>query len=316
MGNLIAKVAPNSDLSTDLLPPSSKFKPERDIPDLSGKIVLVTGGNAGIGYHTVKHLLLKNAKVYLAGRSREKGTAAVERLEQETGGKTAIFIQLDLADLASVRRAATEFLALESRLDVLFNNGGVMVTPTKELTVQNYDLQFGTNVIGHFFFTELLLPALMASHKTNQVPARIISTSSSAHKLALTGIDFVSLKGGSERDARLYGESKLGNILYSNHLAKAYPGVIVSCALHPGSVRTDLQKNLPGWMQVMLDLTLPPAPMGAYTQLWAGTTAPHGQIDGQYLIPWARLGRADPIAASKQLEEEIIAYLREQVRGF
>ncbi|KAJ7139098.1 NAD-binding protein [Mycena epipterygia] len=295
MGNFLAKIAPNSDFSTDVLPPSSTFEPERDIPDLSGKTTLVTGGNTGIGYHTVKQLLLKNAKVYLAGRSADKGAEAIRQLKTETG-KTAIFLQLDLADLVSVRRAATEFLAQESRLDILFNNGGVMIPPVEQLTAQNYDLQFGTNVIGHYFLTELLLPALTASYDASQVPARIINTSSSGHKMAApgTGIDFVSLKGGPARDAwvkklgkgtaawRLYGESKLGNIIFSNHFAKTHSSVLVSCALHPGSVHSDLQKNMSGFAQRMLDMTLPAASIGAYTQLWAGTTAPPAQIQILY----------------------------------
>ncbi|KAJ7474198.1 NAD(P)-binding protein [Mycena latifolia] len=329
MGNILAKIAPNSALSTDVFPPSPTFDPERDMPDLSGKITLVTGGGAGIGYHTVKYLLMKNAKVYLATRSAEKATEAIRRLEGETG-KAAIFLQLDLADLSSVRRAATAFLAQESRLDILFNNGGVMIPPPDQLTAQNHDIQFGTNVIGHYFLTQLLLPALTASYETSQVPARIINTSSAGHKLAApgTGIDFASLKPGPGRDAwlkrfsattapwRLYGESKLGNILVSNYLAKTHADVLVSCALHPGSVRTDLQKHMPGWFQRFMDWVLPGPAIGAYTQLWAGTTARPAQITGQYLTPYARIGKADPIAASSALERETIAYLEEQVKGF
>ncbi|KAJ7500507.1 hypothetical protein B0H11DRAFT_2275759 [Mycena galericulata] len=267
MGNFLAIVAPNSAISTDLYPPTSKFEPGRDIPDLSGKIVLVTGGNVGIGYYTVKELLLKNAKVYLASRSAQKGAAAIQQLETETS-KKAIFLQLDLSDLASVRRAVTTFLEKESRLEILFSNAGVMACPTGLLTAQNHDLQFGTNVIGHYFLTELLLPALALSYETNKVPARVINTSSSGHKDASTGIDFVSLKSGPARDAwlkkfsgtaatwRLYGESKLGNIIVSNYFARTHADILVSCALHPGSVRTDLQKHLSGWMQRMLDLGL------------------------------------------------------------
>ncbi|KAJ7838636.1 NAD(P)-binding protein [Mycena olivaceomarginata] len=329
MGNTLAKIAPNSSLSKDLYPPSSTFEPERDIPDLSGKVALVTGGNTGIGFHTVKQLLLKNATVYLAARSRERGAEAITRLEADTGQK-AIFLQLDLADLASVRRAARSFLEQESQLDILFNNGGVMSTPVAQLTAQNQDLQFGTNVTGHYFLTELLLPAFTSSYERTKVPARVINTSSSGHKEACpgTGIDFVSLTGSPARDAwlkklsssaagwRLYGESKLGNIIISNHFARTHRDVLISCALHPGSVRTDLQKNLPGWMQRMLDLALPPAHMGAYTQLWAGTTATPELINGQYLIPWARIGKADPSASGHRLEEETVAWLEEQIKGF
>ncbi|KAK7008048.1 short-chain dehydrogenase/reductase family protein [Favolaschia claudopus] len=332
MGNLlvkIIKIAPNSSLSTDLYPPPSKFEPERDMPDLTGKIILVTGGNTGIGYHTVKYLLLKNARVYLAARNKTKGEDAIQKLEKETG-KQAIFLQLDLADLRSVRRAATSFLECESRLDVLFNNGGVMLPPLAEFTAQNQDLQFGTNVTGHYFLTQLLLPALSASYEATNVRARVINTSSSGYKVASprTGIDFVSLEGGPERDAwlsklstsaagwRLYGESKLGNILLSNYLARMHSDVLVSCALHPGSVRTDLQKTLPSWIQFLLDLSLPPASMGAYTQLWAGTTAEPENINGKYLIPWARIGQADTIASSRKLEDQMILWLKQKVEGF
>ncbi|KAF7374122.1 Short-chain dehydrogenase/reductase family protein [Mycena sanguinolenta] len=218
-------------------------------------IILVTGGNTGIGYETVKQLLLKNAKVYLAARSADKATAAIKRLETETRKPPAIFLQLDLADLHSVRRAAETFLAQETRLDILFNNGGVMTSFPEQLTAQNHDLQFGTNVIGHFFLTELLLPALARSYQETQVPARIINTSSAGHIFAPgNGMDFVSLKGGSERDAwvkkkggffapwQLYGESKIGNIFVSNYFARTYSDVLVSCALHPGGIKTELQR--------------------------------------------------------------------------
>ncbi|KAJ6569188.1 NAD(P)-binding protein [Mycena capillaripes] len=295
MSTLLAKIAPNSALSTDLYPPPSKFEPERDIPDLSGKVSLVTGGNAGIGYHTVKQLLLQNAKVYLAARSADKAAEAIRMLEADTGRK-AIFLQLDLADLASVRRAATTFLSDESRLDILFNNG--------RLTAQNQDLQFGTNVTGHYFLTELLVPAFAASYEVTGIPARIINTSSSGHKEASpdTGIDF---SAPVKQVIKTYIRQ-----------AAAHSDILVSCALHPGSVRTDLQKHLPGWMQHMLDIVLPLAPMGPYTQLWAGTTATPEQINCQYLIPWARIGKADSIALSRKLEEETIAWLKEQVRDF
>ncbi|KAJ7751887.1 NAD-binding protein [Mycena maculata] len=340
MGNFLAKIAPNSDLSTDLYPPSSKFEPQRDIPDLTGKIVLVTGRNTGIGYHTVKHLLLKNAKVYLAARSAEKGAAAIHQLEKETG-KKALFLQLDLADLVSVRRAATEFLEREPRLDILFNNGGVMICPTEQLTAQNHDIRAYEDFLkgrilllllsqnsGQTSLAIISLRNCYASYEANKIPARIINTSSSGHKLASTGIDFASLKSGPARNAwlkkfsgtnatwRLYGESKLGNILVSNYFARTHSDVLVSCALHPGSVRAGLQKHLSGFTQRMLDLMLPAAPMGAYTQLWAGTSAPAEQITGQYLIPWARVGKASPIASSNKLEEETMAYLKEQVKGF
>ncbi|KAJ7679459.1 hypothetical protein DFH06DRAFT_974876 [Mycena polygramma] len=293
------------------------FQPERDMPDLSGKIILVTGGNAGIGYETVKQLLLKNAKVYLAARSPERAAAAIKRLEDETK-RMAIFIQLDLSDLPSVRRAADAFLAQESRLDILFNNGGVMTSDPVPLTAQNHDLQFGTNVIGHFFLTELLLPALARSYQETRVPARIVHTSSIGHIFAPgNGIDFVTLKGGPERDARaLYGQSKMGNIFVSNYFAKTHSDVLVSCAVHPGGIKTELQRNSVGWVKFLANALLYPAPMGAYAQLWGGTVATPARINGEYLVPWGKVGRADTRTANQKLEDEVIAYIREQLQGF
>ncbi|KAJ7751746.1 NAD(P)-binding protein [Mycena maculata] len=298
-----------------MFPP--KFLPERDMPDLSGKVTFVTGGNTGIGYETVKQLLLKNAKVYLAARSLEKATAAINRLENETK-KTAIFIQLDLADLPSVRKAAETFLAQESKLDLLFNIAGVMTPPSDMLTAQNYDLQFGTNVMGHFFLTELLIPAFTKSYEETKVPARIINTTSVGHQFAPgDGMDFVSLKDGPERDARLYGESKIGNIYISNYFAKKYSDVLVSCAVHPGGIESELQRYVCPFMALIsLFPLLYPAPMGAYTQLWGATIATPAQITGQYLVPWGKIGKADKRASNTKVEDAVIAYLKEQVKDF
>ncbi|KAJ7054315.1 hypothetical protein C8F01DRAFT_1212025 [Mycena amicta] len=262
-------------LLTRISPP--KFAPERDIPDLSGRVILVTGGNSGIGYETVKQLLLKNATVYLAARSPDKAAQAIEKLAQETNGKRAVFF---------VRRAAEEFLKKEERLDVLFNNGGVMNSPPEMLTAQKYDLQFGTNVIGHFFLTDLLVCSLTP---------RIVHTSSIGHNLAPPGgIEYVSLKDSPERDAW----SKLGNILISNYFAKLYPGVIVSCAVHPGPIKTELGR------------------VGAYTQLWAGTTASVEEMNTKYFVPFCKLGESSKQARDEKLEKEVVVYIRKQLEGY
>ncbi|KAJ7065637.1 NAD-P-binding protein [Mycena amicta] len=316
-----------------IFPPS--FSPTRDIPSLSDQIILVTGGNTGIGLETIRQLVRKDAaKVYLAARSPEKAAKAIESLEaaKDASKGQVVFLQLDLADLKSVRRASEEFLAKEERLDVLFNNGGVMLPAPEQLTAQGYDLQFGTNVIGHYFLTELLLPALLKSHLVTSRPARIVHTSSSIHAFAPTpgpGIDFPSLKGGPERDAwvatkgsfrgrwALYGESKLGNILISNHYADKYSkDVLVSCAVHPGAVKTELQRHIGGWQQVLVESLSHPTPMGALTQLWAGTVAHPAEIHGQYIVPWGKVGKPDKRAADTKLRADVMRFLEEQVKDF
>ncbi|KAJ7662173.1 NAD-P-binding protein [Mycena polygramma] len=332
MGNILYKLAPRSDLSTSLFPPATKFNPERDIPDLSGKIILITGGNAGLGYETAKQVLLKGAKVYIAARSPEKATEATKRLRSETkaGEDRVLFVKLDLADLHSVRAGAADFLAREKQLDILFNNGGVMTTPPHLLTAQNFDLQFGTNVLDHFFFTELLIPALRASHAASGIPARIVNISSWGHTLTpKTGFIEATLKKSEGRDKQikkwggllapwiLYVQSKLGNILISNYFARQYSDILVSCAVHPGFISTDLGRSAP--LGKLTFSMFYPVSLGAQTQLWAGTTASATEINARYLIPWARIapaGVATNISESVEAEEKLIAYMQKELKGF
>ncbi|KAF7359081.1 hypothetical protein MSAN_01249200 [Mycena sanguinolenta] len=303
-----------------------KFEPSRDIPDLSGKIVLITGGNSGLGYETAKMMLLKGATVYLAARSPSNGQTAIAELETATG-KRAELLELNLADLKSVRRAAETFLAKESRLDILFNNGGVMTPPMDELTAQGYDLQFGTNVLGHFFLTELLLPALTASHAHSSVPARIIHTSSSGHTLCpKRDIFFDAVKDSPARDAlkkkwgntcgpwNFYGASKAGNIWLANYYARS--DVLVSCSLHPGLIRSGLQRNSGIFIRCMARHVFSPANVGAYTQLWAATTSSAEEINGKYFVPVGIQKAPGGPLSDKELEKEVIEYLKEAVKGF
>ncbi|KAG6808463.1 hypothetical protein H0H92_004035, partial [Tricholoma furcatifolium] len=179
-----------------------------DIPDLAGRVMIVTGANTG--KETAKALLAHNAKVYIAARNKEKTEAAIEDLKAATG-KEAIFLKVDLADLPSIKAGAEEFLSKEKELHVLFNNGGVMIPPIELLTEQGYDLQFGTNVLGHFYLTKLLLPALLAGAKSSSDgKARVVNTSSSAHMSG--ALDFNTFKDSPKRKKTasftLYAQSK------------------------------------------------------------------------------------------------------------
>ncbi|KAJ6553017.1 NAD-P-binding protein, partial [Mycena capillaripes] len=284
------------------------------------QIALVTGGNSGIGYETVKVLLSKNARVYLAARSSSKGNAAIAELETETG-KRAEFLELDLADLRSVRRAATTFLTNEERLDILFNNGGVMIPPTDELTAQGYDLQFGTNALGHFFLTELLLPALTASHTHWSVPARIINTTSTGHTVCpKREVFFDAVKAGPARDTlikkTLYGGSKLGNIIVSDYYTRNHADVLVSCSLHPGLIKSGIQRNGPGILKFISGIAFSATSVGAYTQLWAGTTASAEEINGKYFLPVGIAKAPGGRTGDTELAAEVIAYMKDAVKEF
>ncbi|CAE6405804.1 unnamed protein product [Rhizoctonia solani] len=168
-----------------------------DIPDLSGQIVMVTGGNSGMGLELCKVLLNKGAKVYMTARDREKAEKAIEELKAETSGRSPIVIELDLADLGSVRRAAEEYKSMEEELHVLYNNAGVMMSPTELKTANGYDLQFGTNVLGPYLFTTLLLSTLIHTAHTSPLArgiVRVVNASSGVHWAAPRGgINYASL---------------------------------------------------------------------------------------------------------------------------
>ncbi|PPQ73153.1 hypothetical protein CVT26_014819 [Gymnopilus dilepis] len=306
-----------SSLISQSFPPKSKFTVD-DIPDLSGKVIIVTGANTGIGRETAKALLAHNAKVYIAARNKEKTEPVIQKLKEETKNEP-IFLKLDLGDLKSIKASAEEFLSKESELHVLFNNAGVMIPPIEDLTKQGYDLQFGTNVLGHFYFTKLLLPALLAGAKSSpDGKARVVNTSSSAAYYTNT-IDFNTLKDSPARRKKagwmLYSQSKLGNVLIANELARRYADQgIVSTSLNPGNIKSDLQRHMSSVEHFIVDRMLYPTPYGALTQLWAGTSPQGVELNGKFLVPWARVGPT-PKGAVKdsKIGEEVWKWCEEQV---
>ncbi|KAE8979982.1 hypothetical protein PR003_g23872 [Phytophthora rubi] len=194
-----------------------------DIPSQSGKLVVITGANSGIGYQAALELARKGADVVLACRSEARGKQAEQRLRDalasSPGAGTVKFMLLDVSDLSSVKRFAQEFNATHHRLDLLINNAGVMAVPYAK-TVDGYERQFATNHLGHFALTAQLFPLLKAS-----APSRVVNTSSIAHKDA-TLARFVSGGGVMHTDAkgygsvRVYAESKLCNLLFTFELGR------------------------------------------------------------------------------------------------
>ncbi|KZT06203.1 NAD(P)-binding protein [Laetiporus sulphureus 93-53] len=309
MGNLWS-------MATQAFPPASKFSTDQ-IPDLTDRVMIVTGGNAGIGRETIKALLEHNAKVYMASRNQERAEAAIRDLREQTG-KEALFLELDLSSLAAVRKAAEEFLNKEQALHVLFDNAGVMWPPRELLTEDGYDLQFGTNVIGHFFFTKLLIPALIAGAETSpDHHARIVMTSSgAAYRYTL---NWDSFKDGPARRKMstntLYCQSKFGNVVVAREFAKRYACKgIVSVSCNPGNIKTELQRYLPSAARMLMNLALYSPPYGALTQLWAGTVPETLDYNGKFLIPWARLGECRKEAYDDELGARLWDWLEEQVK--
>lgn len=221
--------------------------------DLSGKIYVVTGGNSGVGLETVGQLARQGAKVVLACRRPEEGRKVQARLEA-SGIRGSVEVRvLDLSSLESVRAFAAWFLSNHSRLDGLVNNAGIMNPPLGK-TREGFELQFGTNHLGHFLLTELLLDVLKATQG-----ARVVNLSSCYHDKAMGRegrIDFEDLHFERKKydGWAAYAQSKLANLLHARHLAKRLEGTgVTAVSVHPGWVRTQLiSHSMPVWVQDVL----------------------------------------------------------------
>ncbi len=213
-----------------------------DIPDLKGKNILVTGGNSGLGYESVKAFAMKGAKVILASRSLEKGEDAKKTILKELPHAEIQVMQLDLGDLGSVRDFAVSYKKKYKKLDILLNNAGIMMTPYF-LTRDGNEGQFGTNHLGHFALTGLLLDVL---NKTEN--SRIVSVSSMAHKQGK--MDFENLQfndGNGYSPMKAYGRSKLSNLLFTYELQRKLESsgsTTIALAAHPGVANTNLARYL------------------------------------------------------------------------
>lgn len=262
---------------SQMFPPTAAFT-ESDLPSgsLKDKVFLVTGASAGVGKELARLLYSLHGTVYLAARSQERANAAISWIEQahpDSKGRLA-YLHVELADLESIKPAAEEFLAKEKRLDVLFNNAGVMVPPQGSTTKQGYELQLGTNCLGHYAFTKLLTPLLVQTAKASEAGSvRVVWVSSSAVMGAPTGgVDMANLDYRADKFAfQKYSVSKAGNVLHALHMRNlhAKDGVL-SVSLNPGNLNSELSRHT-GWVGVIITklLTYPPV-NGAYTEFYAG----------------------------------------------
>ena len=215
-----------------------------NIPELSGKIIVVTGGNSGLGYESVKAFAGKGAEVVLASRSTEKGEEAKAAILKDVPGGKIKVMQLDLGDLESVRSFAAAFKQGYKKLDVLLNNAGIMMTPYST-TKDGFEGQFGTNHLGHFALTGLLMDLLL-----NTPGSRIVNVSSGAHKSGK--MDFSNLQFENGKDyspMKAYGRSKLSNLLFTYELQRKLEAAnkeTIAAAAHPGIAMTNLANHLMG----------------------------------------------------------------------
>jgi len=274
------------------------------LPDLSGKTFLITGGNSGIGFEAAKYLGGAGGDLIIAARNSDKAARAVAALEPNVKGNVDQ-VTLDLADLSSVRAAADETRSKVSRLDALINNAGIMQTPPQK-TVDGFEMQIGTNHLGHFLLNGLLFDLV------EKASGRIVTVSSIAHKFGRMYLDDLMMTENYS-PTYAYGQSKLANMLYAMELdrkLKSSGSTVTSYACHPGYSDTSLQSTGPtglwkGMYKITNTLMAQPATKGAIPTVLcaAGTEAVPGAYYGPTGMGESRGPVSDALVSEKALNE-------------
>lgn len=286
-----------------------------DIPPQKGRSSVVTG-TGGLGYEDALALARAGCEVVLAGRDPGKGAIAIDRIRRDVAGAKISFEQLDLAELASIAAFAERLAKKRKSLDILINNAGVMVPPQHRTTVNGFELQFGTNYLGHFALTAHLLPLLQAS-----ADPRVVSLSSVAAPGGAIDFDDLNAEKGYKA-AQAYSRSKLACLMFAFELQRrsdAGGWGITSIASHPGIARTDLLHNGPGrWSahgiaRTLLPFLFQPVAQGALPTLYAATS-PDAVAGGYYGPDRLAETRGSPTGAKvppQALDEAVASRLRE-----
>ena len=258
-----------------------------DIPSLAGQRALVTGANSGIGFHAALELARHGAHVVLGCRDGSKGEAAAQRIRRQIPGVSLEVLQLDLASLRSVREAAETERAQGKGLDLLINNAGVMAPKKRKPTEDGFELQFGTNVLGHFALTALLMPALELAAGFQVERPRVVTIASIAHKRGR--LDFADLQSEqSYKPMVAYAQTKLANVMFALEFERRLQAAgepasrVMSVAAHPGVAHTNLfqvgdyspiERRLRGWIGVLIGTFLNTEQEGTLPTLYAATAA-------------------------------------------
>jgi NAD(P)-dependent dehydrogenase (short-subunit alcohol dehydrogenase family) len=255
--------------------------------DLTGKTVIVTGASTGLGEETSRALASKGARVILAARNMEKLKSAAAKISESTGNNQLSVLECDLGNFASIRKAAKQALEMAPTLGLLINNAGVMACPLLR-TAEGHEMQFGTNHLGHFLFTCLVVPALKAAGS-----ARVINLSSGGHKFSAVDLEDWNFEKGDYDKWQAYGRSKTANALFAVGLDKRLKEFGVRAfSVHPGAIATELGRHMtPEDMEMIVKtgprggppLVFKSIPQGAATSAWSATTADLDGLGGIYL---------------------------------
>lgn len=297
---------------TQLWPPPPQYT-EDNVPSLTGKVFIVTGGNTGVGFELIKILFSKGARVYMASRSETKAQAAIKAITAlltPTSGEIK-YLHLDLADLSTIKASAEDFSRQETELHVLWHNAGISPVPPGSKTPQGHDLSIGTTCLGPYLFTQFLIPQLrQAASHAPQASVRVIFTASRM-------IDWNAPHGGlvlsecwspSQDPIRTYAASKAGAWFLSSVFARTLiSDGIISVTQNPGNLRGHMWDNVNKALVWMLRPVLHHPRFGAYTALWTGLSKDLTMEDtGRYAIPWGRWHprpRQDVLDAMKSRSE-------------
>jgi NAD(P)-dependent dehydrogenase (short-subunit alcohol dehydrogenase family) len=281
-----------------------------NIPDQSGRVAIVTGSSSGIGYETARVLANKKATVIIAVRNLEKGNSAAEKIRKQNEKADVSVMRLDLANLASVKDFAEEFKNKYSRLDLLINNAGVMIPPYSK-TADGFELQFGTNHLGHFALTTQLFDLLNRTKGS-----RVVNVSSSGHRWGNIDFDDLTWEKRKYRAWNAYGDSKIANLYFTHELdrrLKAVGSLAIATSAHPGWTATELQRNVgfDGIMQFLNRTFAQDISMGALPTLRAAfdTEAKGGEFygPGGFLGMWGYPVKAEPnnLSQDKAIAERL-----------
>ncbi|KPM36216.1 hypothetical protein AK830_g10350 [Neonectria ditissima] len=293
------------------------FNPATDIPSLAGKVILITGANSGLGKQSSLELAKHNpALIWMAARSPEKGKEAVADVRRLVPDAAVTFLELDLSSFDSIKAAAKTVLASSLRLDIFMLNAGLMGCPPK-LTKEGYEIQMGTNHVGHSLLLKLLTPLLLKTSSSH--PVRVVSLASSAWKYAgPEKIQFETLKSlEGVTPVNRYVQSKTANMFYAMEFAKHHPG-LTTVSIDPGEVATQLFTREPGDEQMVhlqtevVPKVAKPVEEGVKNQLWAATA--EGVLSGLHYEP---VGVNEPhgLMLDSELAKEVWDWTQKELEG-
>jgi NAD(P)-dependent dehydrogenase (short-subunit alcohol dehydrogenase family) len=281
--------------------------------DMRGRVVIITGGNSGIGLAAAREIAKRGATVVITARREMKGATALDIVRRYSGNDAAAVLPLDLSSFASIRTFAARMLAEYDRLDVLVNNAGGLLSK-RQLTREGYEMTFGVNHLGHFLLTELLLDRLEFS-----APSRIVNVSSIGHRLGAISFSDPMYEQRPYNPTEAYNQSKLANVLFTAELAKRLVGTGVTAnSMHPGAVRTGFGSadDTQGFERMVMTIGRPfmiSARRGSKTIVYLACSPDVASVSGEYFVrckPHTPSKNArDPEAARRlwQLSDELVA---------